>query len=127
MSAWPRTLYFAVKWKELRVIKCFLLWQIFLIQIIMMFSYEVDLTSMVRGVSILKFYYYMYIGMSAHSVTVNRLDLGAIPTQGDEIFIIYKFIFPFLRSGIEVKHGVEVCHSTRNTSRLRQNVGNGVS
>ena len=38
-----------------------------------------------------------------------------------------KFIFPFLRSGVEAKRGVEFCHSTRDASRIRQKVGNGVS
>ena len=40
---------------------------------------------------------------------------------------LLKFIFPFLRSGIEAKRGVEFCHLTRNASRIRQKVGNGVS
>ena len=34
------------------------------------------------------------------------------------------FIFPFLRSGVEIKRGVELCHSTLNASRIRQKVGN---
>ena len=38
-----------------------------------------------------------------------------------------KFIFAFLRSGVEAKRGVEFCHLTRNASRIRQKVGNGVS
>ena len=33
---------------------------------------------------------------------------------------LLKFIFPFLRSGVEAKGGVEFCHSTRNASRIRQ-------
>ena len=40
---------------------------------------------------------------------------------------ILKFIFPFLRSGVEAKRGVEFYHSTRNVSKIRQKVGNGVS
>ena len=40
--------------------------------------------------------------------------------------MILKFIFPFLRSGVEDKRGFEFCHSTRNASRIRQKVGNGV-
>ena len=43
----------------------------------------------------------------------------------EEMKYLLKFIFPFLRSGVEVKRGVEFCHSTRNTSRIRQKVGNG--
>ena len=31
---------------------------------------------------------------------------------------LLKFIFPFLRSGVEDKRGVEFCHSTRNASRF---------
>ena len=45
----------------------------------------------------------------------------------EEMKYLLKFIFPFLRSGVEVKRGVEFCHSTRNASRIRQKVGNGVS
>ena len=45
----------------------------------------------------------------------------------EEMKYLLKFIFPFLHSGIEVKRGVEFCHSTRNASRIRQKVGNGVS
>ena len=40
---------------------------------------------------------------------------------------LLKFILPFLRSSVEDKRGVEFCHSTRNASRIRQKVGNGVS
>ena len=36
-----------------------------------------------------------------------------------------KFIFPFRRSGVQVKRGVEFCHSTRNASRIWQEVRNG--
>ena len=36
---------------------------------------------------------------------------------------LLKFIFSFLRSGVEAKRGVEFCHSTRNASRIRQEVG----
>ena len=45
----------------------------------------------------------------------------------EEMKYLLKFIFPFLGSGVEVKRGVEFCHSTRNASRFRQKVGNGVS
>ena len=41
--------------------------------------------------------------------------------------IYIKRIFPFLRSGVEAKRDVESCHLTRNTSRIRQKVGNGLS
>ena len=42
----------------------------------------------------------------------------------EEIKYLLKFIFPFLRSGVEAKRGVEFCHLTRNASRIRQKVGN---
>ena len=44
----------------------------------------------------------------------------------EEMKYLLKFIFPFLRSGVEVQRGVEFCHSTRNASRIRQKGGNGV-
>ena len=43
------------------------------------------------------------------------------------IYDLVKFIFPFLRSGVEVKRGVKFCHSTRTASRIWQKMGNGVS
>ena len=58
-------------------------------------------------------------GAAARGVTVK-------PTL-EEMKYLLKFIFPFLRSGVEVKRGVEFCHSTRNDSRIRQKVGNEVS
>ena len=45
----------------------------------------------------------------------------------EEMKFLLKFIFPFLRSGIEAKRGVDFYHSTRNTSRNWQKVENGVS
>ena len=50
----------------------------------------------------------------------------SVPTT-DEMKYLLKFIFPFLRSGVDIKRGVDSCHSTRNASRIRQKVGNGVS
>ena len=44
----------------------------------------------------------------------------------EEMKYLLKFIFQFLRSGVEAKRGVEFCHSTRNASRIRKKVGNGV-
>ena len=49
--------------------------------------------------------------------------MGSIPTRGEYLL---KFTFPFL-SGVQVKRGVEFCHSTRNVSIIRQKVGNRVS
>ena len=45
----------------------------------------------------------------------------------EEMKYLLKFIFPFLRSGVETKRSVEFYQSTRNASRIRQKVGNGVS
>ena len=41
--------------------------------------------------------------------------------------IYLNLYFDFFCSGIEIKRGVEICHSTRNDFRTRQKVGNGVS
>ena len=43
----------------------------------------------------------------------------------EEMKYLLTFIFPFLRSDVEAKRGVG--YSTRNASRIRQKVGNGVS
>ena len=59
-------------------------------------------------------------GAAARGVTAKPTGCGFDPHSRNEIF-------PFLRSGVEVKRGVEFCHSTRNASRIRQKVGNGVS
>ena len=45
----------------------------------------------------------------------------------EEMKYLLKFIFPFLRSGAEVKRGDEFHHSTRNASRTRRKIGNGVA
>ena len=39
---------------------------------------------------------------------------------------LFKFIFPFLRSGVKAKRGVEFRHSIRNAFRIRQKVENRV-
>ena len=62
-------------------------------------------------------------GAGAQSVTAKPTGCGF----DLEMKYLLKFIFPFLCSGVEDKRGVEFCHSTRNASRIRQNVGNGVS
>ena len=41
-----------------------------------------------------------------------------------EMKYLLEFIFPFLRSGVEAKRGVDFCHLTRNASRIRQKMGN---
>ena len=44
----------------------------------------------------------------------------------EEMKYLLRFIFPFLRFGVEAKRGVEFCHSTRNASRIRPKVRNRV-
>ena len=38
----------------------------------------------------------------------------------EEMKYLLKFIFPFFPSGVEVKRGIEFCHSTRNSSRIAE-------
>ena len=40
--------------------------------------------------------------------------------------IKFKFIFSFLRSGVEAKRGVEILQSTRDASRIQRKMGNGI-
>ena len=56
-----------------------------------------------------------------------KTDWLWVRTPLEEMRYLFKFIFPFLCSVDEAKRGVEFCHSTRNTSRIRQKVGNRVS
>ena len=65
-------------------------------------------------------------GAGAQSVTV-KTDWLWVRDLLEEMKYLFKFIFPFLRSGVEAKCGVEFCHSTRNASRIWQKVGNRVS
>ena len=43
----------------------------------------------------------------------------------EEMKYLFKFIFPFPRSGVQAKRSVEFRHSTRNASKIRRKVGNG--
>ena len=53
--------------------------------------------------------------------------LVSIPEQRNEnTKYYYLFIFSVLRSGVEAKRGVEFHHSTRNSSRTRRKVENGM-
>ena len=45
----------------------------------------------------------------------------------EEIKQLFKLILLFLRSGDEVKRGVQFCHSTRNAFRFRRIMRNGMS
>ena len=41
----------------------------------------------------------------------------------EEMKYLYKFIFPFLRSSVQAKRGVEFRHSTRNALALSWHIG----
>ena len=69
------------------------------------------------------FWYVIKNKMYAIEAVVAQRNKGPL----EEIKYLLKFIFPFLRSGVKAKRGVEFCHSIRNASRIRQKVGNGVS
>ena len=62
----------------------------------------------------------------ARGVTVKSTGCGFDP-HSRRLNIYLNLYFHFFRSGVEVKRGVEFCPSTRNASRIRQKVGNGVS
>ena len=64
-------------------------------------------------------------GAGAQIVTVKSILWVRSPFE--EIKYLLTCKFSFLRSGVEVKRGVEFCHSTRNASRTRRKVRNGVS
>ena len=68
-------------------------------------------------------------GAGAHSVTVKSSGCGFGPHCRSiaEMKYLFTLMFSFLRSGVEAKSGVEFRHSTRNASRSRRKVGNGVS
>ena len=66
-------------------------------------------------------------GATARGVTVKPTGCVWVRSPLEEMKYLLKFIFPFRRSGVEVKRDVEFCHSTRNASRIWQKVGNGVS
>ena len=55
-----------------------------------------------------------------------KIDWLWVRSPLEEMKYLLKFIFPFLRSGVEAKRDVEFCHSTRNVSRIQQKVGNRV-
>ena len=45
----------------------------------------------------------------------------------DPMEYLFKFIFPFLGSSVEAKRGVEIRYSACYASRIRREVGNGLS
>ena len=66
-------------------------------------------------------------GAGAQSVTVKSTGCRFDPhSRRLNIYLNLYFHF-FALVSVEAKRGVEFCHSTRNTSRIRQKVGNGVS
>ena len=56
-----------------------------------------------------------------------KIDWLWIRSPLEEMTYLLKCIFRFLRSGVEAKRAVEYYHLTRNASRIRQKVRNGVS
>ena len=76
----------------------------------------------IRASPTLTVYYF-----SLFSSFVNKRDWLWVRSPVEEMKCLFKFILSFICSGIEVKRGVEFRHSTRNASRFRRNVGNGVS
>ena len=65
-------------------------------------------------------------GAATRRVTAKSTGCGFDP-HSRRWNIYLNLYFHFLRFGVEVKRGVEFCPSTRNASRIRQKVGNGVS
>ena len=59
--------------------------------------------------------------------SVTKTDGLWVRSPLEKMKYLLKFIFPYLRTGVEAKRGVEFCHSIRNASRVRQKVGNGVT
>ena len=56
-----------------------------------------------------------------------KIDWLWVRSPLEEIKYLFTFIFSFHRSGVETKCGVQFRHSTRNTSKTRRQVENGVS
>ena len=52
-----------------------------------------------------------------------KIDRSRVPSPFEEMKYLFKFIFSFLRSGVETKRRVEFRHSTHNASRIHQKVG----
>ena len=64
-------------------------------------------------------------GAAARGVTAKPAGCG-FDSHSRRRNIYLNLYFHFF-AGVEVKRGVEFCHSTRNDSRIRQKMGNGVS
>ena len=81
------------------------------------------------NIIMLVFFYLYFWGQSWYSGTKCdcKIDWLWVRSPLEEMKYLLKFIFPFLRSGVETKRGVEFCHLTRNASRIRQKVENRVS
>ena len=65
-------------------------------------------------------------GAEAQRVTVNSTGCGFVP-HSRMMKYLFKLTFSFLRSGVQAKRGADFRHLTRNASRTRWNVGNGLS
>ena len=59
-------------------------------------------------------------------ININIRSFGSIPARGNEIFYLNLYFHLFTLVSRK-KGGIEFCHSTRNASRIRQKVRNGVS
>ena len=53
-----------------------------------------------------------------------KIDWLWVRSPLEEMKYSFKLIFPFLRSGVEDKCGVEFRHSTRNAPSIRRKLGN---
>ena len=73
-------------------------------------------------------YFEVSRGAGAQSVTVRFYSRWMwVRSSLEEMKYLFKFIFPFLRSGVGTKRGVEFRHSTRNAFKIRRKEENGVS
>ena len=59
--------------------------------------------------------------------TYNVYETGRVARPRLVVGSIRTFIFPFLRSGVDAKRGVEFRHSARNASTVRRKAENGMS
>ena len=66
-------------------------------------------------------------GEASHGAAAQGVTVKPAGCELEKMKYLLEFIFPFFRSGVEIKRGVEFCYSTPNASRFRQKVGNGMS
>ena len=56
-----------------------------------------------------------------------KIDWLWVRSPLEEVKYLFTFIFSFISPSVMAKHSVELRHSTRNATRIRLKVGNGVS